>query len=78
MERVIDVLEQNMGTIELLVKITKMPLSIINDYQMYVFFKSIDFEKRQMKKYAIVAEKFKVSQRTVIRAINEMNKKITA
>lgn len=78
MERVIDVLEQNMSTIELLVKITKMPLSVISDYQMYVFFKSIDFEKRQMKKYAIVAAKFKVSQRTVIRAISEMNKKITA
>lgn len=74
MARVIDILEENINAVRLLVKIGKMPLSTMNEYDIYLFYKSIDYEQRQMKKYEIVSRRFKVHIDTVRRAIINMER----
>lgn len=76
MVRVADYIKTNMEIVKTFVKIGKMPLSTMNDYDIYLFYKSIDYENAQMKRYSIVAKNFKVSVDTVRRAIVGMEKKI--
>lgn len=76
MVRVADYIKTNMEIVKTFVKIGKMPLSTMNDYDIYLFYKSIDYESAQMKRYNIVAKNFKVSVDTVRRAIVGMEKKI--
>jgi len=74
MDRVVDVIEKNMPIIKELVSIGRMPLSTLTDYDIYRLYKSIDYERAQMKRYQIVASSFKVSVNTVRRAIVSMEK----
>lgn len=74
MARIVDVLEKNIQTVRMFVKIGKMPLSVLNEYDIYLFYKSIDYEQRQMKKYEIVSRRFKVHIDTVRRAIINMER----
>lgn len=76
MVRVADYIKINIEIVKTLVKIGKMPLSTMNDYDIYLFYKSIDYETAHMKRYNIVAKNFKVSVDTVRRAIVGMEKKI--
>ena len=77
MARVIDLVDKNIKLIKIFVKAGKMPLSIMTDYDIYKFYKTINYEKAQMKKYDIVAKNFKVSAKTVQRAVSEMEKNVT-
>ena len=74
MARVVDFIEKNMPIIKELVNIGRMPLSTLTDYDIYILYKSIDYEHAQMKRYEIVASSFKVSINTVRRAIVSMEK----
>ena len=74
MARVVDIIEKNIAVIKLLMKLGKVPISVMNDYDIYNMWLSYSHEKSQMKRYKIVANIFKVSDRTVIRAVNEMKK----
>lgn len=74
MERVVDLVSKNMKMVKTFVRIGRMPLSIMNDYDIYLFYKSIDYEPAQMKKYIIVAKNFKCSVDTVRRAVASMDK----
>jgi len=76
MARVIDLVEKNIQLVRTFVKIGRMPLSLMNDYDIYKFYKAIDYENAQMKRYEIVARNFKVSTNTVRRAIVDMEKNI--
>jgi len=76
MARVADYISSNMKIVKTFVKIGRMPLSIMTDYDIYLFYKSIDYEPAQMKKYDIVSRHFKISVNTVRRAIVDMEKNI--
>lgn len=76
MVRVADYIKNNIEVVRTFVKLGKMPLSTMNDYDIYLFYKSIDYEPAQMKKYKIVADNFKVSIDTVRRAVVGMEKKV--
>ena len=76
MARVVEYISSNMKIVKTFVKIGRMPLSIMTDYDIYLFYKSIDYEPAQMKRYGIVAKNFKVSINTVRRAIVDMEKNI--
>lgn len=76
MVRVSDYIKTNIEIVKTLVKIGRVPLSVMTDYDIYLFYKSIDYENAQMKRYSIVAKNFKVSVDTVRRAIVGMEKKI--
>lgn len=76
MARVADYISSNMKVVKTFVKIGRMPLSVMTDYDIYLFYKSISYESAQMKKYKIVSEKFKVHVDTVRRAVTEMEKTI--
>ena len=74
MAKVVDLIETNLSLIKTFVSIGKMPLSLMNDYEIYLFYKGIDKDKKPMQKYKCVSLKFKISVSTVRRAVKEMNK----
>lgn len=76
MARVVDYISSNIKVVKTLVKIGRVPLSVMTDYDIYLFYKSIDYETAQMKRYSIVANNFKISVNTVRRAIVDMEKNI--
>jgi hypothetical protein len=76
MARVVDLLEKNMTVIKQFVKIGRVPLSLMTDYDIYLMYESITYENAPMKKYDIVAKRFKVSVTTVRTAVREMQKKV--
>lgn len=76
MARVVDLLEKNIKVIRQFVKIGRVPLSLMNDYDIYLYYNSIDYETAPMKKYKIVSEKFKISITTVRTAVREMQKNV--
>jgi len=74
--KVANYISSNIKIVQTFVKIGKLPLSVLNDYDIYLFYKSIDYEPAQMKKYKIVSDRFKVHIDTVRRAVTEMEKNI--
>lgn len=72
MARVIDLIENNISDIRLLVKAGKIPLRLMNDYDIYLLYQSISYEKGEMMKYKIIATRFKISVDTVRMAIKGM------
>jgi len=74
MARVVEYISSNMKIVKTFVKIGRMPLSVMTDYDIYLFYKSIDYENAQMRKYKIVADRFKCSVDTVRRAVVAMEK----
>ncbi len=74
MARLVDVMNQNIYLIEKLLKIGKLPLSLMNDYDIYLKYNSISEETSKMNKYNIVAKKLKCSPHTVRRAVYSMEK----
>jgi hypothetical protein len=74
--KVANYISSNIKIVQTFVKIGKLPLSVLNDYDIYLFYKSIDYETAQMKRYSIVATHFKISVNTVRRAIVDMEKNI--
>ena len=76
MARVVDLINTNIKIIQTFVKIGRMPLSVMTDYDIYLFYKSITYEPAMMKRYQIVATHFKISVNTVRRAIVDMEKNI--
>lgn len=76
MARIVDLLEKNISVINQFVKVGFVPLSLLNDYDIYLFYKSLDYEPKQMQKYSIISKRFKISVDTVRRSIVRMEKKI--
>lgn len=74
MVRVVDLVEKNILLVRQFVRIGRMPLSTMTDYDIYLFYKSITYETAQMKRYKIVAKNFKCSVDTVRRAVVGMEK----
>jgi len=77
MARVVDLLEKNILIVRKFVKIGRIPLSLMTDYDIYLMYKSIDYETGIMKRYAIVAVNFKVSIDTVRKAVKSMEQNVT-
>jgi hypothetical protein len=68
-------IEDNICTVRKLVQIGRAPLCIMTDYDIYLTFKAIDYEPRQMKRYEIVANNLRVSVASVRKAVASMEKK---
>lgn len=76
MERVIDVINNNLDAINILLKIGRVPLSLMNDYEIYSMYLANESEPSKMKRYQKVAKYYKVSSEKVRKAVKEMEKKI--
>jgi len=74
MARLVEYISSNMKIVKTFVRVGRMPLSVMTDYDIYLFYKTIDYETAQMKRYMIVAKNFKCSVDTVRRAVVGMEK----
>lgn len=71
--KVIDFIRKNKDVIDRLYKNGEVNQSLINDSKMYEYFCQLPYKKKMIR-YTFTAEKFKVSETSVRRAISRMEK----
>jgi len=74
MAKVADYISKNICVVRKLIQVGTVPLSLMQNYDMYLMFEAIDYEPKQMKRYEIVANRCKCSIDTVRKAVREMEK----
>ena len=74
MGTIAELLHINMDFVDKLVKNGKMSLTVKQELDIYQYYQTT--EGKKMQRYSDTAEAMGVSERTVIRAINEMKKVI--
>lgn len=74
MAKVADYITDNICVIRRLVKNGLMPIALMCNYDIYKSYLAIDYESSQMKKYAILSKRYKISISQVRRAIKEMER----
>lgn len=72
----IDKIEENFNFIQILLSYGKIDISVINEYHIYKEYERLSDIKSKMLRYSEVAEILKISERTVMRAVNSMEKEI--
>lgn len=73
--KVAEYIQSNISEVRRLVKAGLVPLKVMSNYDIYLMYNAIDYERVKTKRLAIVASKCKINSRTVIRAIQEMEKR---
>lgn len=75
MAKVADYISKNIKRINHDVKLGLIPLSVMQNYEIYKLYLSVcEYEIRPMKRYSIVANRCKISVSTVRKSIREMQK----
>lgn len=75
MAKVADYISKNIKRINHDIKIGLIPLSVMQNYEIYKLYLSVsEYEKKPMTRYAIVANRCKISVSTVRKSIREMEK----
>lgn len=74
MVKVADYISKNICVVRKLVKNGLVPIALMCNYDVYNAYLAIEYEESQMKKYAILSNRFKISISQVRRAIKEMEK----
>ena len=73
MAKIADYISKNIKRINHDIKIGLIPLSVMQNYDIYKMYLSVsEIEKRPMKRYTIVANRMKISVSTVRVAISKM------
>lgn len=72
----IDFVEENYNIIQTLFSYGKVSQTLINEYHIYKEFQKLENIKSKMEKYSIVSDLLKVSDKSVIRAVNNMEKEV--
>lgn len=72
----IDFVEENYNIIQTLFSYGKVSQTLINEYHIYKEYEKLDDVQSKMMKYSIVSEMLKISDKSVIRAINNMEKEV--
>lgn len=69
-------IEKNITVVRTLSKAGKIPCSTMNNYRLFVYFKSLKGVKSKMDKYQFTADSNNVSVRVVQRAVKEMQGRV--
>lgn len=72
MKTVAQFIEENMDDLKKLHKIGIVSCNLITNYSIYSYFKSLNPQEEKMTRYTFTAEAMKVSERSVMRAVKEM------
>lgn len=76
-KKVIDVLTENMCSFKMFVRMGKVPQSVMVEYQIYSFYKTLENMPSKMDRYQFTAEQLKVNVMQVRRAVSSMEKTVT-
>lgn len=74
MAKVADLIKKDMPVIIKLAKIGAVSPNLINAYNIYVFYESLSNEPSKMNRYTFTADSLRIDERTVMRAIKQMEK----
>lgn len=74
--RIVDFIRQNMCVFKTLESIGHVPVSKSLAYQIFCFFEKLPTDDPIMDRYANTAVNFNLDERTIMRAVKEMEKKI--
>lgn len=75
-KRVIDVVTEDMDAMRRLIKCGLVDICRINDYQIYVFYSTLNKIESKMDRYEFTAAAMGVTSETVRRVISKMEKKV--
>ena len=76
MARMIDFVEDNYNIIQTLFSYGKVSQTLINEYHIYKEYQNLDHVKSKMEKYSIISDLLKISDKSVIRAVSNMEKEV--
>lgn len=71
-----DFIQKNMDTLKSFIRAGMVAPTVLRDYQIYVFYRSLDKIPSQMDRYEFTAESMNTSCPTVRNAISKMKKKV--
>lgn len=71
-----DFITENINTYNILMSNGLIPISIKNQYLIYLRYNKIESYLSQTEKIAIISNEFKVSEKTIYRALNRMREPI--
>lgn len=71
---VAEYIEENKCVINKLIKLGKLPLKVINEYQIYLHYRSLESEPSKMVRYETTAENLKTNTTSVRIAVRSMEK----
>lgn len=72
----IDFVEENYNIIQTLFSYGKVSQTLINEYHIYKEYQKLTDVQSKMLRYSIVSEMLKISDKSVIRAISNMEKEV--
>lgn len=76
MVKVADYIQTNIAVFSTFVKLGSVPQSIMNQYKIYTFYKSLDKMPSKMDRYTFTAESLKTNVTSVRDAVREMERNI--
>lgn len=73
-ERVIDYIKKNYNVFCKFSKLGKIPNSIINEYNIYLYYQSTSHIKSKMQRYTLTSEAMRINEKSVRNAVKEMER----
>lgn len=72
----IDFVEENYNIIQTLFRYGKVSQTLINEYHIYKEYQKLEDVQSKMMKYSIISDMLRISDKSVIRAVNNMEKEV--
>lgn len=76
MAKMIDFIEENYNIIQTLFSYGKVSQTLINEYHIYKEYQKLEDVQSKMMKYSIISDMLRISDKSVIRAVNNMEKEV--
>lgn len=75
-KKVIDVFQEDVDAVRRLIKCGLQSFSVMNDYQIYVFYSTLTKIESKMDRYEFTAESMGVTSRKVMEVVKKMEAKV--
>lgn len=76
MARIVEFVEDNYNVIQVLFGHGKISPTLINEYHIYQEYLKLSHIKSKMERYSIISDMLKISDKSVIRAVSNMEREV--
>lgn len=76
MAKMIDFVEENYNIIQTLFSYGKVSQTLINEYHIYKEYQKLENAQSKMLKYSIISDMLRISEKSVSRAVSNMEKEV--
>lgn len=71
---VADFITENIGVFKKLLRLGKISITVINQYDIYIYYNSLPNDLNKMQRYSQTSDIFKLSEKTIRNSIKEMER----